>query len=278
MKALGLLTDELLVGGKAAGLARAIEAGLTVPPGYVFTPDEVEEIRRDPWCRLLKTIPAALYPVAVRSSAIGEDGRQSSFAGMHATALNCPDHTHVFGAVAAVLDSARSEEARAYRARLGLAEPRMAVIVQRQLNPKVSGVMFTRSTGQLSDPIRVVNAVWGLGEPLVSGRVTPDEVRFTGDGTARYGSDESPTPTIGWKDFACLLSPLFGTIDAPLPEALRDGCCLSAQNITDLAILANVAEGRLGPGLDIEWAFTGSPAMRDTLHVLQVRPITAALR
>ena len=124
------------VGGKASALARLVRAGFPVPPGFVITTEEKEmtpalvaELRRR---------AAELGPwVAVRSSAVGEDGERT-FAGQYETTLGvAPEDAE--GAVLACWASADSERVRAYRGGRGA----MAVLVQRQVASRCAGVLFT---------------------------------------------------------------------------------------------------------------------------------------
>ena len=110
----------------------------------------------------------------MRSSAVGEDSEGASFAGQHATILNVRDEDQVVDAVLKVRESAHTESARAYRRTLGLDEaPRIAVVVQRMIEPDCAGVMFTRNPLDGADE-RVIEASWGLGESVVAGLVVPD--------------------------------------------------------------------------------------------------------
>ena len=185
-------------GGKGASLARMTELGLPVPPGFVVPAGAlVEVVDADalraalPDHEKAQAIVAAAEvpeeiaeayaqlgddpPVAVRSSACAEDSETASYAGQQETYL------HVRGAQA-VLERVRdcwasffSERALFYRGQKGsLDDLGMAVVVQRMVEAEVAGVLFTM------DPVRgrrdsmVVEAVFGLGEAVVSGQVTPD--------------------------------------------------------------------------------------------------------
>ena len=126
----------------------------------------------DPW---FDTLPADTR-FAVRSSGIGEDSAGHSFAGIHETQLNVERGR----LVEAVVLRAADPRARRRRARTGdarqLADGDVAigVLVQRMVPAVTSGVAFTINPVTGADEI-VVNAAWGLGEALVSGRVDPDE-------------------------------------------------------------------------------------------------------
>ena len=114
-------------------------------------------------------------PVAVRSSAVAEDGDTASFAGQQETFLNVVGADRLVSSVSACWASSFSERALFYRAQKGsLADVRMAVVVQRMVAAEKSGVMFTMDP-VTRDPNRVVvEAVFGLGEGIVSGELTPN--------------------------------------------------------------------------------------------------------
>lgn len=146
-------------GGKAEGLSALIAAGLPVPPGVLF-----EAAPRASASSIARAAIAAARihkwdAVAVRSSAVGEDGSASSGAGAYETVLSTPagDADAMTEAVDAVLASIGE---------MG------AVIVQRMVRADAAGVAFTVDpvTGA---PVVVVNAVAGLGAALVSGAATP---------------------------------------------------------------------------------------------------------
>ncbi len=126
---------------------------------------------------LLEAVRALPTPLAVRSSAVGEDSAGASFAGQHITVLNVPSADDVEAAVREVWWSANSDSAITYRKRLGVfARPSVGVVVQSLLQPDTAGVMFTRNPITGADE-RMIEASWGLGEAVVSGRVIPDSFR-----------------------------------------------------------------------------------------------------
>ena len=136
-------------------------------------------------------------PLAVRSSAVGEDSAGASFAGQHITVLNVPSAGDVEAAVREVWWSANSDSAITYRKRLGVfARPSVGVVVQSLLQPDTAGVMFTRNPITGADE-RMIEASWGLGEAVVSGRVIPDSFRVARSGEVlerRAGSQEVRDP------------------------------------------------------------------------------------
>lgn len=115
--------DEATFGGKAVQLGASVRAGLPVPPGVALSAPLVDAVAAgDPSgvAALIAVTDLVGGPVAVRSSAIGEDSAEASFAGQHLTQLNVRDPRRLSEAVSAVWASARSEAALAYRQRLGI--------------------------------------------------------------------------------------------------------------------------------------------------------------
>ena len=176
---------EELYGAKAVGLGDALRAGLPVPPGVGLSGPLVDSIASgEPasTAALLEAVRELPTPLAVRSSAVGEDSAGASFAGQHITVLNVPSADDVEAAVREVWWSANSDSAITYRKRLGVfARPSVGVVVQSLLQPDTAGVMFTRNPITGADE-RMIEASWGLGEAVVSGRVIPDSFRVARSG------------------------------------------------------------------------------------------------
>jgi phosphoenolpyruvate synthase/pyruvate phosphate dikinase len=157
--------DVATVGGKAANLGELIGMGMPVPDGYVVTEPGFQ-------C----SIPA--YDMgrflAVRSSGVAEDGAKASMAGQHDTYLNVRNHArHIREAVDGCFESVNNPRAVAYREENGITEDRIAVIVQRMIDPLYSGVLFTADPVDGDTSRFVVEYVEGTGEKLVSGEVIP---------------------------------------------------------------------------------------------------------
>ena len=227
------------VGGKAEGLSRLIAAGLRVPKGFVM-------VRRTDNGDLASAYDAlGGGAVAVRSSAVGEDSAEASFAGQYETVLEVEGIEALEQAVQRCLASTSSDRAVSYRERSsGTAEAVMNVVVQQMVAPRAAGVLFT------ADPVTgrrdcvVADAVAGTGEALVSGQVSPDHYRLLRTGEL---------------------------IDADLQqrEPLLDQAALR-----ELVSDALRAEESFGHPLDLEWAID----RQGTLYWLQARPITALAR
>lgn len=247
-------------GGKAASLSRARQAGLPVPDGFCLDADALDALGAE--------LPAALErlaapALAVRSSAIGEDGATASFAGIHCSFLNVAcDLDRVRAALAAVRDSASAPAALDYRRRLGVAgPPRMAAVVQRLVAAEVAGVVFTRDPRSGAERF-LIDASWGLGEAIASGLVTPDHWEVEPDGQIR-------STRLGDKDLA--VAPVDGgTAETEVPGEQRRRACLSPPDLERVVALARRCELLFGSAQDVEWALASGD-----VWLLQSRPITS---
>ena len=250
MKTLDELTAADLgsIGGKAYNCARLKQAGFPVPDGIVIPKDvtdsELRELPGDPW---FDTVPADTR-FAVRSSGIGEDSEGHSFAGVHETQLNV-ERRGLTEAVVLCRRSAGSDQARAYRDARQLADGdvAIAVLVQCMVPAVTSGVAFTINPVTGADDI-VVNAAWGLGEALVSGRVDPDEF------TLSKRDSEVMSERLGAKNG-------------------RTGPTLSHDQLRELGGLLSRIEQHYGAPQDIEWCHDGR-----RFWIVQARPVTTAPR
>lgn len=202
--------------------------------------------------------------VAVRSSAIGEDGETASFAGQQETFLNLRRPDAVLRAVRDCWASFFSPRALFYRAEKGdLADTRIAVVVQEMVLADRSGVLFTVDPVHKAREHMVMEAVFGLGEGIVSGMITP----------AHYVVDRTSGSVI--RDFiprqahAVVHSPEGGTMEVHLSEEHAARRVLEPADLEVLREIGLRVEAIFGPPQDIEWC------LRDgQLFVLQSRPIT----
>jgi pyruvate,water dikinase len=261
--------DESAFGGKAVSLGAAIRAGLPVPPGAVLGTAMVNRVAAGDQAAIEAVHASPHIPdarLAVRSSAVGEDSADASFAGQHATKLNVRKTT-VHDAVNVVWASARTESALAYRIRKGLpAHPKIAAVVQLLVEPIAAGVLFTRNpiTGANE---RLIEASWGLGEAVVNGIIVPDRARMSQEG-------EVVDFLVGDKDVKIWYDEGDGTTEVPVEPALRQAASIGATHLAALHDLADRCSRVWGSDLDIEWAL-GSD---DTIYLLQCRPITTQAR
>jgi pyruvate,water dikinase len=252
-------------GSKAVGLGDAARAGLMVPPGLALSGATVEAVASGEEAAIASVVNAALplpSPLAVRSSAVDEDGADASFAGQHLTLLNVPSTDGLPAAVRDIWWSANSDSAITYRQRVGLfTRPSVGVVVQSLLDPEVAGVMFTRNPMNGADE-RVIEGSWGLGEAVVAGLVIPDHFRV-----AREGEVLERKP--GLKHVAICTVATGGTVEESVPQDRRETLCLEDRQLEDLNQMALRCEQVYGPARDIEWAFAGG-----TLYLLQCRAVT----
>jgi rifampicin phosphotransferase len=231
-------TSDRPVGGKAEGLSQLVRMGLPVPPAFVILDAQAD------------VFPANLLNhyqrigggrVAVRSSALGEDGEETSFAGQFDTFLNVEGEAELRQAIGDCVASLSGREARAYGHERGRAGPEsMCVVVQAMVDPQAAGVLFSADPVSGRHDRLVVDAVRGLGESLVSGDVTPDH----------YVLD------------------LENAVVSQ--ELVAKESTLTHEQLCSLALGARKAAEGLGKPVDMEWAIDGEGA----IQWLQARPIT----
>jgi pyruvate,water dikinase len=257
--------DEARFGGKSASLARATADGLLVPPGFGLAVDLVHAVAANTPAahELIASLVDEIGPaVAVRSSAVGEDGAAASFAGQHLTVQNVTSTEGLISAICEVHASATSDAALAYRQQMKIeGEPRIAVAVQRQVASDVAGVMFTRHpiTG---DAEYYVECAWGLGEAIVAGLVVPDTFRLSSAG-------EVLERTPGFKELKLVASGDGEIAEVPVPPASVEALCLTDAQLASLWQLGDRCGQVYGEGLDIEWCVADG-----TIYLLQCRGIT----
>lgn len=139
-------------------------------------PHDLEEMIYDSFDELSRAVGKEIL-VAVRSSATAEDIESASFAGQQDTYLNVR-RANLINMVKAVWASLYNERAIEYRKSKGIdsSKVEMAVVVQKMVNSRSSGVMFTLNPSNGDRNFIVIESSWGLGEAVVGGKVTPDEV------------------------------------------------------------------------------------------------------
>ncbi|MGA3216201.1 MAG: PEP/pyruvate-binding domain-containing protein [Acidimicrobiales bacterium] len=257
--------ETAVFGSKAVGLGDAEREGLNVPPGVALSGSIVEAVAagdEGAIARVTKSVRDLRAPLAVRSSAVDEDGAAASFAGQHVTLLNVPSVDDLASALREIWWSANSDSAITYRQRVGLfTRPSVGVVVQALLDPDVAGVMFTENPMTGADE-RVIEASWGLGEAVVAGRVIPDHYRID-----RSGQVLERKP--GRKTLAIRTAAGGGTVEEQLPADLAEKLCLDDDQLEELGQLASRCEQVYGPARDVEWAFAGG-----ALYLLQCRAVT----
>lgn len=200
---------------------------------------------------------------AVRSSATAEDLPTASFAGQQDTYLNVVGEAAVLRHVGRCWASLFAERAVIYRMRAGFDERkvRMAVVVQRMVFPEAAGVLFTADPVTGNRRVASVEATFGLGEALASGRVNPDVYRV------RNGAIVDRT--IGAKQIAVIAEPAGGTREQPVEPARQEQPALTESQVVRLVALGRRIEAHFGCPQDVEWCLVD-----DDFQVVQSRPIT----
>jgi Pyruvate phosphate dikinase, AMP/ATP-binding domain/Cyclic nucleotide-binding domain len=257
--------NEAIFGAKATDLGEAVRAGLPVPPGIALAGELTEAVAAGQQTAIGEVMESARFltgPLAVRSSAVGEDSADASFAGQHLTLLNVPSCADLSTAIRQIWWSANTDSVITYRKRVGLFDrPSVGVVVQSLLNPEVAGVMFTQNPVNGTDE-RVIEASWGLGEAVVAARVIPDHFRLD-----RSGEVLERTP--GFKKIAIRAVPTGGTVERELAPELVEALCLDDRQLHLLNALAARCEQVYGPARDVEWAYAD-----DQIYLLQCRAVT----
>lgn len=264
--------DVAVVGGKAANLSRLARMFHRVPDGFcipVTLMDEAhpldlrdEIITATSYLMACHSLPELV--VAVRSSAVDEDGAAASFAGQHETYLNIVGANTIIQAVTRCWESARSERALEYRRKQGLSVERLqlAVFVQQLVASDVSAVVFSANPITGSRDEIMINASWGLGESIVGGTVTPDTF------IVRKSDLAITSRTVADKQRMTVSVP-GGTREVDVPRFLRAQTSLNDEQAIEMAQLAITLDATMSYPVDIECAYAGGK-----LYLLQCRPIT----
>jgi len=211
--------------------------------------------------------------VAVRSSAVGEDGHAASFAGQYETYLGVSGVTEVLRHIRKCWASGYSAHAMEYRRRFGGAGPLrahdLAVGVLELVDARSAGVAFTLDpvTGDRSR--LVVEGNWGFGESVVSGHVSPDH--WTVDRATWRVLTERTGAKQAWAAFSAEAGRV---VLEPLPADLAARACLSEQEVRYICQRAAEIEAAEGMPQDVEWAIARGLDFPDSVFFLQHRPET----
>jgi pyruvate,water dikinase len=206
-------------------------------------------------------------PVAVRSSATTEDAADASFAGLQDTYLWVTSLSQTLQRVRSCWASLYSVESVCYRRKRGVPEDgvAMAVVVQKMVNARTAGVMFTRSPVTGDRSVMTIEGAWGLGSAVVGGEVTPDRWvvgKITGEISVREISD---------KQIQHVPAAAGGIDTLPVAENLRSAPCLSDDELQALRSIGRNVERHYGRPQDIEWAVE---QQTNAVLLLQSRPET----
>lgn len=247
LKGIRLLSEELRTRVKSAPLPEDIRADIMAAHEELCGPD-------------------LSWPLAVRSSATSEDSEEASFAGLQDTYLWVKGTESVLQYVRSCWASLYSVPSISYRLKDGALENgvAMAVVVQKMVDARSAGVMFTRSplTGDRS--VITIESAWGLGSAVVSGEVTPDRFvigKITGQISVRDISD---------KRIQDVPAEAGGIKHIETPEEFRRAPSISDEELKALSEIGRKVERHYGRPQDIEWAID----YHGEIILLQSRPET----
>jgi pyruvate,water dikinase len=284
-RALSELTgaDAASFGGKSAALGELLGAGIRVPPGFALS-REAFTLARDEgampavvrgqialrYAALEQQTGTREPPVAVRSSAVGEDSATATFAGQQQTLLWVRGVDAICDAVQICWDSLFSAEAVAYRRHMAdTHDPAMGVAIQLMVDAAVSGVLFTCNPLSGDPSMVAINASWGLGLAVVGGEVTPDDYLIS------KVTGELVRESLGAKTLQYVPDPAGSGVELrDVPDERAAARCLDEGALAALLDVARAAERHFGCRQDVEWAIarTGSPP--ENVFVVQSRPVT----
>jgi pyruvate,water dikinase len=204
-------------------------------------------------------------PVAVRSSATAEDLADASFAGQQETILNVVGEEALLDAVRRCWSSLFTSQAIFYRCQRGFDdnEVSMAVVVQKMVNSEKSGVSFTVEPVLRNRCQMVIESVWGLGEGIVSGTITPDHHKVDRE-TYKIVFEFVPEKPIMFSQVAG-----GGVQKIPVPPDKVSARVLTDDELRYLVDVGKRVEQHFGCPQDIEWGIEGQ-----NTYLLQSRPIT----
>ena len=217
--------------------------------------------------------PQTYTDVAVRSSSTAEDLPDASFAGQQDTYLNVRETTDLLTSIRKCFASLFNDRAMSYREELGYGQRdvSIAVCVQKMVRSDlgVSGVAFSLCTESGFKDVNIINATYGLGEPLVGGEVNPDEyVVYSPFNTIIHHK-------LGSKKEMMIYSnkPSARVEMIPTTATQQSSFCLKDDQVNLLSTWVTALKKHYGHHVDVEWAIDG---LSGDLFVVQCRPETVA--
>ncbi len=234
-------------------------------------PQEIKEAIRDAYRKLSKKTRTANVSVAVRSSATAEDLPDASFAGQQETFLNVKGPNELIEKTIKCWSSLFTPRAIFYRTKKGFKHEQVliSVGVQKMVNARSAGVMFTINpvTGERNKI--VIEGTWGLGEAVVSGAETPDHFEV-GRQTL-----EIVDRRIAKKIVEYIRNPKTGqTEHAKVSADRQEKPCVNDEEIRSLSQLGVQIDEHYGKPQDIEWAIDRDLAFPESIFIVQSRPET----
>jgi len=234
-------------------------------------PGVVERAVREGYASLCDKCGVERIPVAVRSSATAEDLPTASFAGQQDTYLWIEGFDEVLRSVQRCWGSLFTARAISYRIKHDFPHEKVliSVGVQKMVNSRTAGVMFTLNPLN-GDPSKVViEASWGLGETVVSGSVTPD--MFVVDKVLIEINKRSISP----KNIECVYDPQRGeVVHTDVAPDMQNKPCMDDREIKELVRIAKRIEEHYACPQDIEWAIDKDIPFPENVFIVQSRPET----
>ena len=283
--------DISIVGGKGANLGEMFNAGFPIPDGFCITGatfdefmkrNKCEQLSADNeklrseiaagqiWAELEKEIIECYADlghnmrVAVRSSATAEDLPEASFAGQQETYLNVIGKEQLIIAIKKCFASLYSTRAVTYRKQVNFdtIKVSLAVVIQKMVESEVSGVLFTADPVSQETEQMMLNASWGLGEAIVSGKVTPDIYIYSKKHRRIIEKKLSEKEIL-------ICYGTTGIEERKTTLEQKNSFCLSEKQALEIFEMGQKVEQHYGSPQDIEWAIS-----EGKLYLLQSRPIT----
>jgi pyruvate,water dikinase len=212
--------------------------------------------------------------VAVRSSATAEDLASASFAGQMETYLNVRGTEHLIDACKKCISSLFTDRSIVYREEKGFDHMKIALSVgiQKMIRSDLgsSGIMFTLDTETGFENVVLINSIWGIGEMIVKGKITPDEY-YVHKPTLEKGFNSIIVKNLGRKDRKYMYAKDGGLKEVKVKESDQLKFSLQDKEIITLAKWAQKIEKHYGRHEDIEWAKDGKSKQ---LFIVQARPET----
>jgi pyruvate,water dikinase len=275
--------SESEIGGKAFNLHRLMALGFRIPKWGVIPVAAISKLIPDDFNSLSEPdkkdfIFSIFFPdhfienivaqfpentlFAVRSSAVAEDGSGSSFAGQFESYLNIPKEK-LEENIRKVIFSSFSERVLQYCKQFHSNEkPGIAVIIQEMVNAEISGVAFSANPSTGERNVKVISAVYGLGEGLVSGKLNADNFFVCGKNiTSKIVSKTH--------EFIFDEGKNYGTKSVPVEPIKQQIPALDEKQILHISAALDKCRKEWGKHVDIEFAY-----YHKQLYLLQVRPVT----
>lgn len=212
--------------------------------------------------------------VAVRSSATAEDLPTASFAGLHESYLNIRGEKELLKAVKKCIISLFGDRVISYRESKGFDHFQVALSVGVQImvrsDKSSSGIIFTMDTESGFPEVVLINSIYGVGEMIVQGKITPDEF-YVFKPTLKEGYKSIILKNLGKKTRKYIFSDKGGLKEVAVPANLQNKFSLDEKDILTLARWSVIIEKHYGMPQDIEWAKDGRTG---ELFIVQSRPET----